>query len=108
MTKELIMAVAYTFQTHYDIMKISAREAEVLYLIAYEFSNREIAKMLYISVNTVDTYRRKLFMKFGVCNAPGLIRRAFEEQIFPMEMPTFINGCPSELLSNQKTIPHLR
>lgn len=78
-------------------MKISERESEVLYLIAYEYSNREIAKMLYISVNTVDTYRRKLFMKFGVCNAAGLIRRAYEENVFPMERPNFIYGCPDDL-----------
>lgn len=91
------MAVAYTFQTHYETMKISDREAEVLYLIAHEYCNREIGKMLFISINTVDTYRRKLFMKFGVTNAPGLIRRAFEENILPMDKPVFVNGCPENL-----------
>lgn len=91
------MAVAFIIQSNFETMKISERESEVLYLIAYEYSNREISKMLFISVNTVDTYRRKLFLKFGVSNAAGLIRRAFEEEVFPMERPNFINGCPDDL-----------
>ncbi|NNL92729.1 MAG: helix-turn-helix transcriptional regulator [Saprospiraceae bacterium] len=91
------MAVAYLIQSNFEVMKISEREAEVLYLIAYEYCNREIASMLYISVNTVDTYRRKLFMKFGVSNAAGLIRRAHEENVLPMQQPNFINGTPEAL-----------
>jgi len=92
------MSVAFQILNQYELMNISEREIEVLYLIAHEYSNREIAGMLYISVNTVDTYRRRLFMKFGVRNAAGLIRRAYEEGIFPMGMPDFVNGTPEELL----------
>ena len=79
-------------------MKLSAREIEVLYLIAFGYSNRQIAKMLFISINTIDSYRRKLFLRFGVNNAAGLIRRAHEEKILPMPKPDFINGTPEELL----------
>lgn len=79
-------------------MNVSERESEVLYLIAHEYSNRDIARMLYISRNTVDTYRRKLFLKFNVKNAAGLVRRAYEEGVFPMEQPEFVNGTPPELL----------
>jgi DNA-binding CsgD family transcriptional regulator len=71
-------------------MDLTDREEEVLYLIAYEFPNREIAKTLFISVNTVDTYRRKLFIKFGAKNAAGLVRRAFEAEVMPMAKPNSI------------------
>ncbi|MBT8231628.1 MAG: helix-turn-helix transcriptional regulator [Saprospiraceae bacterium] len=71
---------------------LSERELEVLFLIAYEHSNKDISKKLYISVNTVDTYRRKLFIKLGASNAPGLIRRAFEQGILPMKKPSSIKA----------------
>lgn len=92
------MATAYQIINQDQLMKISEREIEVLYLIAYEYSNRQISSMLHISINTVDTYRRKLLLKFGANNAAGLIRRAYEENIFPMSQPTFINGVPPELI----------
>lgn len=72
-------------------MNLTNREEEVLYLIAHEYSNKEISKILFISANTVDTYRRKLFIKFSVKNAAGLVRRAFETKVMPMEKPLSIN-----------------
>lgn len=71
-------------------MNLTDREMEVLYLIAYEYSNKDISRTLFISVNTVDTYRRKLFIKFGAKNAAGLIRRSFEAGIMPMSKPSSI------------------
>ena len=70
-------------------MKLSTRELDVLHLIAQGHSNKEMSKILFLSVNTIDTYRRKLFLKFGVHNAAGLIRRAYEEEILPMKKPDF-------------------
>ena len=83
------MADPQVFLSNKQLMRLSKRESEVLYLIAQEFSNKEMSKMLFLSVNTIDTYRRKLFLKFGVRNAPGLIRKAYEEKVLPMKRPDF-------------------
>ncbi|MDW3652365.1 MAG: response regulator transcription factor [Bacteroidia bacterium] len=53
-------------------IKLTNREKEVLALIAQEFSNREIAEKLFISIRTVDAHRRNLLEKTGSKNAAGL------------------------------------
>lgn len=58
--------------------KISTREQEILHLIAHEYRSHEIAKELFISVNTVQTHRRNLLDKLRVKNVAGLVRRGFE------------------------------
>lgn len=57
---------------------ISQREKEVLKLIAYENTSKEIAQELYISNHTAITHRKNLIEKLGVKNTAGLVRRAFE------------------------------
>jgi DNA-binding NarL/FixJ family response regulator len=47
---------------------LSEREREVLALLGYGLSNREIADELYLSVDTVKTHVRKVFSKLGVAN----------------------------------------
>ena len=47
---------------------LSMREHEVLALVALGMSNREVAEELYLSVDTVKTYVRRLFSKLGVSN----------------------------------------
>ena len=63
-------------------LNISPREQEVLHLIAFENSTKEIAKELFISEHTVITHRKNLLMKMDVKNTAGLIRRAFETGLF--------------------------
>jgi DNA-binding NarL/FixJ family response regulator len=46
--------------------ELSAREAEVLELICRGMSNLEIADELYVSVNSVKTYVRQIYLKIGV------------------------------------------
>ena len=57
---------------------ISPREREVLHLIAYEYTAKEIASQLYISNHTAITHRKNLMEKLHVKNTAGLVRRAFE------------------------------
>ena len=59
-------------------MIVSAREKEVLRLIAHEFTSNEIAQELFISIHTANSHRQNLMAKFGVRNTAGLIRRGFE------------------------------
>ena len=63
---------------------ISQREKEVLRLIAYEYSTKEIAEKLYISQHTALSHRKKLLQKFRVKNTAGLIRKAFECRVLTL------------------------
>ncbi len=45
---------------------LSAREAEVIALITQGLSNDEIAKMTYLSINSVKTYIRGAYRKIGI------------------------------------------
>ena len=57
---------------------ISPREKEVLRLIAYEYTTKEIANELFISTHTVDSHRKKLMEKWMVKNTAGLVRVGFQ------------------------------
>jgi len=69
---------------------LSTREKDVLYLISEELSNTKIAEFLFLSKNTVDSHRRNLFLKMHVHSSAGLIRRSYELNLLPMEMPESI------------------
>ena len=56
---------------------LGRREKDVLELIKNGFTNAEIAERLFISVNTVDTYRKSLLAKLKAKNTADLIRIAF-------------------------------
>ena len=59
--------------------KLSRREKEVLVLIAEEFTTKEIAAQLFVSLKTVESHRSSLLAKFEVRNAVGLIKVAIEK-----------------------------
>ena len=58
---------------------LSARELEVLKLIAKEFSNEQIGKKLFISERTVEAHRRNIFIKTKTKSIVGLIKYAITE-----------------------------
>jgi DNA-binding NarL/FixJ family response regulator len=58
---------------------LTAREVEVLKMIAQEYSNGEIAEKLFISIRTVDTHRRNLLEKLNLKNTAGLVKYAIEK-----------------------------
>ena len=57
-------------------VKLSARQREILQLIAEGKASKEIANLLKISVNTVKTHRLKLMEKLGAHEITGLVRYA--------------------------------
>ena len=58
---------------------LSARETEVLNLIAGGKSNREIAAILFISVRTVEAHRATILSKLNLHNTADLVRYAIEK-----------------------------
>jgi len=60
---------------------LTEREVEVLKLVTKEHSTIEIANLLHISVNTVETYRKSLLRKTNVKNAVGLAMYAVKNNI---------------------------
>ncbi len=75
---------------------ISNREKQILHLIAYEHTTTEIASLLHIASDTVKSHRKSLLSKIGARNVAGLIRRAIEFDMLPLERPFVpINNQPS-------------
>lgn len=62
---------------------LSLREREVLALLALGFSNPEIADELFLSVDTVKTYVRRVFAKLGVNNRTSAALMAADHDLAP-------------------------
>lgn len=60
---------------------ISTREKEILILISYGITTKNIAKRLFLSKSTIETHRQSLLAKMGCNNVACLIRRGFELNI---------------------------
>lgn len=61
--------------------ELSARELEVLKLIANEKTSKEIAEILFIGKQTVDFHRLNIYEKTGAKTLAGLIKYAIHHQI---------------------------
>lgn len=57
---------------------LTAKEQEVLRLLATRLSRSEIGQRLYVSVNTVKTHQRAVYRKLGVENRAAAVDRARE------------------------------
>lgn len=64
---------------------LTAREREVLYLVAEGHTNAEIADRLFISRRTVETHRANLMRKLDLRTQTDLISYALRRGIVPME-----------------------
>ena len=58
---------------------LSDREREVLRLLALGHTNQEIAKMLYLSVRTVETHRAHIMQKLRLTTRAELVRYAIDQ-----------------------------
>jgi DNA-binding NarL/FixJ family response regulator len=57
---------------------LSEREADVVRLTAYGYSNKEIAAQLGISIKTADTYKARAMEKLGLHSRAALVRYALQ------------------------------
>ncbi len=65
--------------------KLTLREREILQLLLDEENNRQIGKILNISIRTIETHRRNIMLKLDVKNNIGLIKRVLSYQLFSKE-----------------------
>ena len=64
---------------------LSAREREVLQLIAEGKSTRDIAAKLYVSVKTIETHRKQIMDKLGLNSIAELTKYAIREGLTSVE-----------------------
>ncbi|MCF8304734.1 MAG: response regulator transcription factor [Bacteroidales bacterium] len=60
---------------------LSKRELEILKMIAKEYSNKEIARQLFISERTVESHRKNIYRKTNTESIIGLIKYAIEHEL---------------------------
>ena len=60
---------------------LTSREQELLRLIIDGYTNKEIADKLFLSIETIKTYRKNLILKLGVKNSMMLVKMAIENKL---------------------------
>ncbi len=64
--------------------RLSAREREVLQLVAEGRSSIEIGEILSLSPKTVDTYRSRMMQKLGIDDLPALVKFAIQHGVISL------------------------
>jgi LuxR family maltose regulon positive regulatory protein len=65
------------------IEPLSARELDVLRLLGTELDGPDIARRLFVSVNTVRTHTKNIYAKLGVNSRRAAVRRGAELDLLP-------------------------
>lgn len=63
------------------IQRLTTREREIIQLLAEGHSNKRIAKLLDLSVKTIETHRAAVMRKLELSSLPDLVRFAIRNQI---------------------------
>jgi DNA-binding NarL/FixJ family response regulator len=74
-----------TAEGHAPAAELSEREAQVLRLIAWGYSNKEIGWKLNISSKTVDTYKLRLMEKLNLRSRTDIVRYALRQGLLQEE-----------------------
>lgn len=72
-------------------VRISAREAEIISLVAEGLTNKQIAEQLFLSAHTVITHRKNIMNKLGLTNTAGLVLFAIRQNIISPNKFLFSN-----------------
>jgi len=76
----------YTDEKQDDpLTRLSAREREVLQLLAEGRTGAQIAERLSLSQKTVETYRARLVEKLGIRDLAGLVRFAIQKGLVSLD-----------------------
>ena len=74
---------------------LTAREQQILKLIADGFTNREISHSLLISESTVENHIHHIYKKLGVSNRAQAVAHAFQLKIVVLNDMLEYGGNPS-------------
>ena len=66
-------------------IKLTARERQILQLIAEGKTVKEIARILHVSPKTADANRRKIMTKLGLFNIAELTKYAIREGLTSLD-----------------------
>ncbi len=69
-----------------DLSRLSERETTVLRLISLGYANKEIAKQLFISVKTVETYKARVMEKLNISSRAAMVRFALKHGLLDDDM----------------------
>lgn len=69
----------------HSTIHLSERELHILLLISYGMSSALIGERLFVSENTVEYHRKKLFQKFSVHNSAHLVGEAYRCGVLKVE-----------------------
>jgi DNA-binding NarL/FixJ family response regulator len=72
-------------EVKFPLARLSPREQEILQLVVEGKSSAQIASILSLSPNTVDTYRSRLMQKLGLADVPSLVKFAIQQGLTPLE-----------------------
>jgi DNA-binding NarL/FixJ family response regulator len=61
--------------------RLTTREIEIIRLMEQDFSNKQLAEVLNISIRTVETHRKNIFKKTNTNNLLTLVKWAYEHQL---------------------------
>lgn len=61
--------------------RLTPRQREILQMIAEGWSTKQIARILRISVKTVETHRAQLMERLGIFDVAGLVRYALKTKL---------------------------
>jgi DNA-binding NarL/FixJ family response regulator len=65
--------------------RLSAREIEIFQLVVEGKSSADIAKTVFLSPKTIETYRSRLMQKLNVKDIPGLVKLAIKHGLVSLE-----------------------
>jgi DNA-binding NarL/FixJ family response regulator len=81
---QMIAKSKYNPYTRKEKVEFTDREQEIIELISKEYSNKEIAEKLFLSIRTVEGHRLKIMEKTGVKNTVGLVVYAIKNNLLKL------------------------
>lgn len=81
------------------IDRITTRELEILNLLSYGYTSREMGYKLSLSEETIRSHRKNLILKLDAKNSANLVRIAFENQVIILEKYTYNLNNHHELVA---------
>ncbi len=81
LSPDVSSAIAHAYQNKSDALfsNLTARERQVLQLVAEGKTTKEVAQLLGISVKTADSHRTRIMTKLGIHDTAGLVRYAIRQ-----------------------------